>query len=185
MSRHPQILRRNQTALLIVDLQQKINAVMQTGDLVVESVVKLIKGCQHLQVPIFATEQYPKGLGPTEPAVSAALENVEPIQKMAFSCCDSEPFNAALQNSGVKQVVVTGIECHVCVLQTALDLLSRGFQVHVPRDAVSSRKALDYETGLERMARAGVVLTTVESVLFELLERSDTPEFKPVTSLIK
>lgn len=185
MTRHPQILNRKTTALLIVDVQQKINAVMLHREQVVISIVKLIKGCQILQVPIFITEQYPQGLGHTEPAILQALEGALPFQKMTFSCCGAAALIDELKNRGVQQVVVTGIESHVCVQQTALDLLAQGFQVHLPKDAVSSRKALDYETALERMAKSGVVLTTVESVLFELLERAGTPDFKEVSKLIK
>ena len=104
---------------------------------------------------------------------------------MTFSCCGADELNSGLQAGGIRQVILTGIECHVCVQQTALDLLAHDLQVHVPKDAVSSRKRLDYETALERMSKAGVVLTTVESVLFELLEKAGTPEFKEVTRLIK
>ncbi|MFQ5649550.1 MAG: hydrolase [bacterium] len=185
MHRNPQILDKRHSVLLIIDVQKKINAVMQAGDRVVASAVKLIKACQTLEIPIFITEQYPQGLGPTEGAILEALGGAVPVQKMTFSCCGSEELLAQMNQQGVKQVIVVGIECHVCVQQTALDLLTRGFQVHVPKDGVSSRKVLDYDTALERMARAGVILTSVESVLFELLEQAGTPEFKTVTRLIK
>ncbi len=185
MIRHPQILKRQTAALLIIDVQQKINAVMLHREQVVNSIVKLIKGCRILNLPIFITEQYPQGLGATEPDVLQALQGTPPLQKMTFSSCGAEPLLADFKSKGIEQVVVTGIECHVCVQQTALDLLAHGFQVHLPKDAVSSRKALDYETAIERMARAGVVITTVEAVLFELLERAGTSEFKEVSKLIK
>jgi len=185
MVRHPQILNRQQTALLVVDVQQKINAVMMEPEMVVKNIVKLIKGSQILKLPLFITEQYPQGLGPTEPEILAALEGQSPVQKMTFSCCGAEGLVEQLKSKGIKQVVVTGIESHVCVLQTALDLLANGFQVHVPRDAVSSRKSIDYETALQRMSHAGVVITTVEAVLFELMEKAGTPEFKEVSRLIK
>ncbi|NIR50283.1 hydrolase [candidate division KSB1 bacterium] len=183
--RHPQILNRNQTALLIVDVQTKINAVMLDGETVVESTVKLIKAANTLNLPIFMTEQYPKGLGPSDPKILEALQGMQPIQKMSFSCCGSEQLMSRLKEQNIKQIIVTGIEAHVCVQQTALDLLAQDFQVHVPQEATSSRKQLDYQTALERMSRAGVVLTTLESVLFELLEEAGTPEFKEVTRLIK
>jgi len=185
MNRHPQILNRNRTALLIVDVQQKINAVMMHPDTVVESIVTLIKACQMLNVPIFITEQYPKGLGPTEPKILEALEGKTPIQKMTFSCCGAEELNSKLQEKNIQQLIVTGIESHVCVQQTALDLLANNLQVHVPKDAVSSRKDLDYQTALERVSKAGVVLTTVEAALFELLEEAGTLDFKEVSKLIK
>ena len=136
-------------------------------------------------MPIFITEQYPQGLGSTEAEILQALQGQAPVQKMTFSCCGAEDLISKLRESGIKQIVVAGIESHVCVQQTALDLLAQEFQVQVPKEAVSSRKELDYETALERMARAGVVLTTVEAVLFELLERAGTPEFKQISQLIK
>ncbi|RMF62785.1 MAG: hydrolase [Calditrichaeota bacterium] len=185
MSRHPQILQRSHTGLLIVDVQQKINAVMLEPERVVKSIVTLISGFRILQLPIWLTEQYPQGLGPTEPAIVEALGQAQPFQKMTFSCCGSEEVFHALTERSLRQVVLAGIESHVCVLQTALDLLAAGFQIHVPVDAVSSRKELDYRTALTRMSSAGVVLTTVEAVLFELMERAGTAEFKQVARLLK
>lgn len=185
MKRHEQIINRNRTALLIVDVQQKINAVMMHPDTVVESIVKLIKACQILNVPIFITEQYPQGLGPTEPKILEALEVKRLTQKLTFSCCGIEKLNSQLKEKNIQQIIVTGIESHVCVQQTALDLLANNFEVHVPKDATSSRKELDYQTAVERMSKAGVVLTTVEAALFELLEEAGTPEFKEISKLIK
>ena len=184
MKRHPQILDRKHTALLIVDVQDKINAVMMHGDLVVDNILKLIKACQILNVPIFITEQYPKGLGPTEPQILQALQGQSPLQKMTFSCCGSQELLEQIKSQKIKQVIVTGIESHVCVQQTALDLLAQEIQVHIPKDAVSSRKELDYQTALARMSNAGVVLTSVEAALFELLQEAGTPEFKKITKLI-
>lgn len=185
MTHHPQILVRRHTALLIVDVQQKINAVMLHRERVLDNIIKLIRAGQILDIPIFITEQYPKGLGPTEPKILDALQGRHPIQKMTFSCCGAGDVLDQLQQRKIQQVIVSGIESHVCVLQTALDLLSHKLQVHVPGDAVSSRKQIDYETALERMSKAGVVITTVEACLFELLEEAGTPEFKQVSKLIK
>ncbi len=185
MQRHPQLLDRTRSGLLIVDIQQRINAVMFQGEQVVRNAVKLIRAARTLNVPIFITEQYPQGLGPTEPAVVEALEGVAPLQKMTFSCCGLPELVQNLKERPTRQVVVTGIETHVCVLQTVLDLLAQGFQVHVPCDAVSSRKELDHETALQRMAQAGAVVTTLEAVLFEWLQQAGTPEFKEVARLIK
>jgi len=108
-----------------------------------------------------------------------------PLQKMTFSCCGSQELLEQINSQKIKQVIVTGIESHVCVQQTALDLLAQEIQVHIPKDAVSSRKELDYQTALERMSSAGVVLTSVEAALFELLQEAGTPEFKKITKLIK
>jgi len=183
--RHPHILQRQHTALLIIDVQEKINAVMLDREFLLKNLVKLIRGCRVLGVPIFLTEQYPKGLGPTEPAILEALGEGAPIQKMSFSCCGASELTSAIKAKRIKQVMATGIEAHVCVQQTVLDLLSQGYQVHVLRDAVSSRKTTDSETALARMQNAGAVVSTTEAALFELLERAGSPQFKEISKLVK
>ena len=185
MKRHPQILQKQKTALLIIDIQEKINAVMLDREFLVHNTVKLIKGCKILGVPIFITEQYPKGLGTTEPEIMEALGQALPLQKMTFSCGGVAALLSAFKKKSIKQVMVAGIEAHVCVQQTALDLLANRYQVHVIRDAVSSRKTTDAEAALARLQNAGAVLTTVEAALFELLERAGTPQFKEISRLVK
>lgn len=185
MRRHPQILDRKQAAFLIVDVQKRINAAMLHRQQVVDNTVKLIKACQTLGMPIFITEQYPQGLGPTEPAIMEALGGASPYAKLTFSCCGVDELIAQFHDRDIRQVVMVGIETHVCVLQTALDLLAQDIQVHVLKDAVSSRKEVDYETALDRMQAAGAIVSTIEASLFELLERAGTPEFKEVAKLIK
>ena len=184
MNRHPQILSREHTALLVVDAQTKLNAVVQNGKQVVKGIVKLVRGFRVLGLPVFSTEQYPQGLGATDPSITEVLESA-PYQKLSFSCCTLEELSLQLRRKNVQQVLLAGTEAHVCVQQTALDLLAENFQVQVVVDVVSSRKELDYRTALERMSRAGVVLTTVEAALFELLEVSGTNEFKEIAKLIK
>jgi nicotinamidase-related amidase len=147
--------------------------------------VKLIEGCKILQVPVYLTEQYPRGLGTTESVVREALADTPTHEKVAFSCCAVEPLVSQLHRKGIHQVVLAGIEAHVCVLQSALDLLAADFQVHVPYDATTSRKESDWQVALKRMRTCGVIVTTTESVLFELLEVAGTPEFKQVSALIK
>ncbi len=184
MKRHPQILNRAHTALLVVDAQTKLNAVVRNGQQVVEGIVKLVKGFRVLNLPVFSTEQYPQGLGPTDPSITEVLDSA-PFQKMSFSCSTVDDLTSQLHQNNVKQVLLVGTEAHVCVQQTALDLLAENFQVQVGVDVVSSRKELDYRTALERMSKAGVILTTVEAALFELLEVSGTSEFKEIARLIK
>jgi len=184
MKRHPQILERDHTALLVVDAQIKLSAVVQNGKQVVEGIGRLIKGFRVLNLQVFSTEQYPQGLGPTDPSITAILDSA-PFQKMSFSCITVEELTSQLQQRKIQQVLIAGIEAHVCVQQTALDLLAHDFQVQVGVDVVSSRKELDYRTALERMSKAGVILTTVEAALFELLEVSGTGEFKEIAKLIK
>jgi len=183
--RHSTLLDRQHTALLVIDIQDRVHAVMRYRETVETNAIKLIRGCQLLRVPILLTEQYPKGLGHTIPSIRNALQTTLPLQKMAFSCCGSEELLKALREKGLRQVALAGIETHVCVLQTALDLLANDYQVHVARDAVSSRHELDHLTALQRLQQAGAIVTTAESVLFELMARADSAEFKEVSKLIK
>lgn len=185
MKRHPHILKKKQTALLIIDMQEKVSAVMLDREFLLKNTIKLIKGCKVLGVPIFMTEQYPKGLGPTESEILEALGAASPIQKMTFSCCGAAELLPALKKKKIGQVVIAGIEAHVCVQQTVLDLLANGFQVHVIRDAISSRKTSDAEAALARLQNAGAVISTTEAALFELLERAGTPQFKEISQLVK
>ncbi len=149
-----------------------------TFEAVAQACSKLVRGARILDVPRIVSEQYPKGLGHTAPEVT--LEDEPIVEKTVFSAARAEGFQLA----GRTQAIVCGIETHVCVSQTVHDLIGDGIEVHVPADAVGSRHQLDYERGLERLERAGAVVSTVESVLFELLERAGTPEFKQVQGLI-
>jgi len=183
--RHTTRLDRQHTALLVIDIQDRVHAVMRYRETVETNTLKLIRGCQLLHVPIFLTEQYPKGLGHTIFSIRNALQTALPLQKMSFSCCGNDELMQALQEKSVRQVALVGIETHVCVLQTALDLLAGGYQVHIARDAVSSRHELDHQTALLRLQQAGAIVTTAEAALFELLARADAAEFKEVSKLIK
>jgi nicotinamidase-related amidase len=185
MVRHSTILHRKTTGLLIIDIQERINAVMKFRERVVKNTAKLINGVNIMNVPIFITEQYRKGLGPTEKLILDALMKPEIVEKLNFSCCAALPLMEQFRKKIIKQVVVCGIETHVCVLQTCLDLLAEGFQVHLVSDAISSRRKLDHEAAIDRMQQAGIILTTTEAVLFELLERAGTPEFKQISQLVK
>ncbi len=171
------LLVRERTALVVVDVQEAFRAYPSFAE-VAGACAKLVEGARILNLPAIVSEQYPKGLGHTAPEVGLHGELL--IEKTVFSAARAEGFDLY----GRKQAVVCGIETHVCVSQTVHDLLARGVDVHVPADAVGSRHTLDYERGLERMERAGAVVTTVEAALFELLERAGTPEFKSVQKLI-
>jgi len=179
----PNILRRADAVLLLVDVQERINAVMADQGHVPRLEV-LLDACRELDVPVVASEQYPKGLGPTLPSLAERLER-PPLEKATFSCGGDDAIVGALGETGRGSVVVTGIEAHVCVVQTVLDLLERGFAVHVPHDAVGSRRPADRDRALGRMAAAGAVVTATESVLFELLERCDTDAFRAVSKMVK
>jgi len=177
------LLTRDNAALLVIDVQDRINAVM-TDQGHLPRIEVLVEACRGLEVPVLASEQYPQGLGPTVESLATILGETPP-GKLTFSCARDDELRKAVEDSGRKQIIVTGIETHVCVLQTALDLLAAGFEVHVPHDAVNSRRPADKEWALHRMADAGATITATESALFELLERCDTSDFKTVAKLIK
>ena len=184
MKRHPKILDRTKTALLIIDIQERILKVMQKQEAVIENTLKLIRGSKILDIPIYYTEQYPKGLGETATELKKELGG-KAIQKMSFSCGGAEDLFEEFKEKGFQQIVVCGIESHVCVQQTVLDLLANDFQVNVAADAVSSRKDLDYNIALDRMRTNEAEITTTESILFELLNVCGTEEFKAVSKLVK
>lgn len=179
----PLTLSADDAALLVVDVQDRINAVM-ASDRHVARIEVLLEACAALGVPVVATEQYPQGLGPTVTSLAERLSS-PPHEKATFSCARDAAIVEALGATGRRTVVVVGIETHVCVLQTVLDLVERGFTVHVPHDAVQSRRTADRDWALARMQAAGAVVTTTESALFELLDRCDTAEFKTVSKLLK
>jgi nicotinamidase-related amidase len=171
------LLDRERTALLVIDVQEGFRPYTSFAG-VAESCAKLVQAARILDVPRLVSEQYPKGLGHTAPEVG--LQDEKPIEKTVFSAVRADGFDLGERD----QAIVCGIETHVCVSQTVHDLLGKGVEVHVPADAVGSRHEIDYERGLERMERAGAVVSTVEAALFELLERAGTPEFKAVQKLI-
>jgi nicotinamidase-related amidase len=183
--RFSKLLKREKTALLIIDIQERILPVISNHLMVVENTVRLIKGFRILDIPVYYTEQYPKGLGPTSPAIKEELNGIEALQKLTFSCTGAGNLFREFKERNIEQVVVTGIESHVCVQQTVLDLLENGIQVNLCADAVSSRKEIDYKTALERMRQHGAEVTTSESVLFELLNVCGTDEFKQISKIIK
>jgi nicotinamidase-related amidase len=171
------LLARDRTALVVVDVQESFRPYAAFAG-VASSCAKLVQAARILGVPALVSEQYPQGLGHTAPEVG--LQDQTPIEKTVFSAARADGFDLG----GAEQAIVCGIETHVCVNQTVHDLLEDGIEVHVPADAVGSRHLLDHERGLERMERAGAVVSTVEAALFELLERAGTPEFKAVQKLI-
>jgi isochorismate hydrolase len=177
------LLEQEDAALLVIDVQDRINAVMKNQNHLPRIEV-LVEACQGLDVPVIASEQYPQGLGPTVESLATILGDTPPA-KLTFSCARDDGLRKAVEDSARQQIIVTGIEAHVCVLQTALDLLSEGHEVFIPYDAVNSRRKSDRKWALRRMAAAGAVITTTESALFELVERCDTSDFKTVAKLIK
>jgi len=182
--KHSIILTREKSALLVIDIQERIIKVIRKHNMLIENTLKLIKGAKILNLPIYFTEQYPKGLGETVREIKDELTG-DAIKKLTFSCLGAEDLFDQLKRNNIEQVIVCGIESHVCVQQTVLDLLANGFQVNVPINAISSRYKIDYKTAVARMEKHSAEITTVESILFELLQICGTSEFKEISHLIK
>src|SRR5262249_866266 len=170
-------------ALLIVDVQKKLVDLIPKRDLVVANAVRLVRAARALGMPIHATEQYPKGLGPTVPELAELIPHRP--DKTAFHCCAVPELVEQLVARGIRHVTLAGIEAHVCVAQTALELMRLNFRVQVPADAVASRHEMDWDFALRRLQHAGAVVSTTEAVLFEWVEGSDHPQFKTISNLVK
>jgi isochorismate hydrolase len=183
--RHPNLLRKDDTLLVIVDIQTKLLNVMFERERLISSCRKLIQSINLLEIPILVTEQYPEGIGPTDSVILELLQGRDIISKMSFSCCGVEDFSQRIKSSGEKQIVVIGIESHICVLQTVHDLLNQDYFVYIPYDAVSSRKEGDYKNALERMKQVGAVIGSMESAIFELMKTADIPVFRQISKIIK
>lgn len=178
-------LTRQDAALLVVDVQEKLLPSIFEEERVRGNTLALVRAAQVLGVPVLVTEQYPKGLGKTATDVAEALAGVAVIEKLTFSTFGEPAFVEALKALGRRTLIVVGIEAHVCITQSVLDALSAGYQVHVLADAVSSRTEANWRLGLARMQQAGAVVSSTEMALFELLHVAGTPEFKEVLRLIK
>ncbi len=185
MNKHDKILTEKNCALLVVDIQERILPAMFESESFLTNTLKLIKGIKVLQIPIFFTEQYPKGLGKTVKVISDELEGISAFEKMTFSCAGAENLFDELKKKSIIKVILVGIESHVCILQTALDLIVNGFEVFLPADAVTSRKKQDCEVALKRMEKHGVEITLTESVLFEMLNVCGTEQFKQISKIVK
>jgi len=182
--RSPELMRPEETGLLVVDVQTRLIGIQAEGDRVVWNARRLLDGAKILGVQSAATEQYPEKLGPTVPELADRL-SVSPVSKLAFSCRTCDEIFSAWRSTGIHRILVCGIETHVCVQQTVLDLLAAGFQVLVAVDAVSARFAIDHETALRRMEASGVLLTTTEAALFEWCGAAGTVEFRGISALVK
>lgn len=175
----------NDSCLVAVDIQAKLNPVMFDPARAPAGAAKLLKGAEILGVPALISEQYPKGVGATVDELQDLMPAGCPIEKNSFSCMADHDFAERLAGFGKQQVVVCGIEAHICVLQTTFQLLDAGAQVYVVADATASRREEDHRAALERIRDAGGWVVTVEMVLFEWLKHSGTPEFKQISQLIK
>lgn len=188
-------LKKEDAVLVGIDFQERLMPAMKGNDELEEAAVKLVKGCRILGVPAVMTQQYTKGLGPTIPAIAAALtepigEDIaaaefQPVEKTSFSAMGEPVFVETLEKLGRKTVIIAGIEAHVCVQQTVIDLLEKGYTVFVANDCISSRSNTDKKYAQRRMGEAGAVGTTFESILFELLGGAKESGFKQISALVK
>lgn len=170
---------------LVIDIQERLFPHMDQHQMLLENTTILLKGLAALGVPVLLTEQYPRGLGPTLEEIRLAPGIPDPITKDAFSCCDEPAFRMALEQTTRRKVIICGIEAHVCVLQTVIDLVEYGYVPVVVADCIATRKARDKEVALERMWKEGAIVTTMESILFELARVSGTEEFRTISRLVK
>jgi isochorismate hydrolase len=180
-------MEREEAILVVVDVQDLLMKQMdqEVGENVIRNIRTLIAFAKKMTIPILVTEQYPKGLGKTVPEIKMELGSILPIEKASFSCCGAETFNGQLNPLARKQAILTGIETHVCVLQTANDLIQKGYEVHVVADAICSRRKLDWEIGLRWMEKRGAMISTTEIIAFQLLKEAGTEEFKELSKLLK
>jgi nicotinamidase-related amidase len=178
-------LSKDNTLHVVVDIQERLAVAMREKDRVIANTQHMIEAAKMMKLPLLVTEQYPKGLGPTVAGIKDALTEYAPIEKVTFSCCGETSFLDAVTAVGKKQIVLVGMETHVCVLQTCIDLLQAGYDLHVVSDAVCSRSAENHRTALEYMRDAGAVITCTETVLFQLLEKAGSDEFKVISKRIK
>ena len=187
-SPHPMRFSREGATLLVVDVQERLFPAMDADhrEEVMRNIKVLATAARRLGLPVIVTEQYPKGLGHTLPELRETLPpDVEPVSKVVFSCAAVEGVRARLRAAGTRQVVLVGIEAHVCVLLSALDLLAEGYGVYVAADAVTSRTQANWRLAMDQLRQAGAVVTSSETVLFQLMGQGDTDEFRELARLIR
>jgi len=178
-------IEKEDTLAVVIDIQERLLPHIYQWEKTLQNCTKLIEGLQILLVPVIVTQQYTKGLGATDPSVINKISPFNYIEKIAFSCYGEPVFKEKLMAEGKKNVILLGIETHVCVLQTCLDLLASGYLPVIPEDCVSSRKMQDKAVAIERMRQEGARITTLESILFELTQYAGTDVFRSISRLVK
>lgn len=179
------MLKKEEAILVLIDIQGKLAQIVDESDFVVNNIVTVVQGAKLLELPILWLEQYPKGLGPTDERIAKHLTDEKPIEKITFSAYDTEEFVQALEQTGRKKVLLAGIETHICVYQTAAQLLKNGYEVKVLADCVSSRTAGNREVGIQKMLQLGANITSVEMALFEMQQIAKGDTFKAISKLVK
>ena len=183
---HPNLLHADNTLIAVVDMQEPFLRTIFERERVIANVSALIQGATVLRVPVVATTQYAERMGGVIPEIQKILPPLRPaIDKMTFSSYAAPAFTSEVQRSGRKQILLCGVESHICVCQTALEMTAAGFQVHVATDAVSSRTEANCKLGVDKMRQGGVLISSVESALYEMLHEAGTPEFRDILKIIK
>ncbi len=178
------MLKAENAVLVVVDVQGKLATLMHEKEVFFENVVKMIKGAQVLEIPIIWNEQLPDKLGPTIPEIKELLQNNQPLIKSSFSCCGNDQFMIELEKTKRRQILLAGMETHVCVYQTALELLMGGYHIYLIADAVSSRKLADKQIAVQAMINAGARISSVEMALFEMLRKAEGDRFKKIIEIV-
>lgn len=173
------------TVAIVVDFQEKLVQAMEDNDSVISKAEVLIKGLNEIGVPCIVSQQYTKGLGPTVPPIAQALGNFNPIEKTEFSCYQNAELKSAIEGCGKKTALICGVEAHICVLQTIIDMKAAGYNVVMVQDCVASRSNKDKDIAVKRASQEGAFITTCEAVLFELIKGSSSPHFKTISKLVK
>lgn len=182
----PTLLNPEDTMLLVIDIQDKLLPAQFNSETVLKNALAIVKACKELEIPVLVSEQYPRGLGSTVAEIKENLsEDTVYFEKVNFGCCNENGFNDLLKTFNKKQILVCGMESHVCVHQTVYDLIQHGYEVHLIQDAIGSRKEYEHKVGLERMIASGAVPSCTEMAIFELLQCAKNPKFKQVQALIK
>lgn len=176
---------KENTMALMIDFQEKLVPAINNNESIVENAVKLLNGLKVLGCPALFTQQYTRGLGMTVKPLQETQDEFSYFDKTSFSCLDNEAICEAIEQFGKDTIIVTGMESHICVMQTVSDLLEKGYKVYIISDCIGSRTDFNKQNGLERMKQEGAVISSVESVLFEMTRRAGTPEFKEVSRIIK
>jgi nicotinamidase-related amidase len=179
------LLNSEKTGLLIIDVQEKLVPAINQKDRIIDNIIKLSDLCRLFRLPIILTEQNPEKIGPTLPELKEILPAYEPIPKFHFNCCNVDVFNTSLQSKRLENIIVTGVETHICVFQTTVALMEKGYHVQVPQDAVGSRTEENRQVGLDLMREAGAIVTSVETIIYQILKQAGTDEFRAMLKIIK
>lgn len=185
MKHSSQIINKNDSCLVIVDVQEKLYPYVENKDEIKNKIIKLLKAAKLFSIPVVVTEHYPKGLGKTIEEIASEIKGIPKIEKVTFSCYGSNDFGFSLKSLGKKKVIICGIETHICVAQTVFDLIENEYKLFVAADAVGSRNRFDHDIAIERMKKEGAVISTTEAIMYELMGEASSMLFKEFLKLVK